>query len=225
MVCNLALIEAERYVRKREARGTSSVSVTSSVPYQQLAAYDRKGKRPMVASGSETKTSVKESMAPPTEVPQPGPTTVITVSTSQESGHFQPMNRPPPANWGERVRLQRARLGELKSNGYSNIPDQGVMFMDSCLYDMRERSPPPTNRSRDVAEPTVKDETSSFILHNHPEVGNLVTTCARHTHFIGNTSITPMSQQHYPGRLNNEYDPLIGPRFETIEEGSEYEDD
>ena len=172
----------------------------------------------MVASRPSSRASMRESVAPLTEVPHKKATTVVTESTSQESGHHQTVRRPPPSNWGERVRLQRARNGALHNNGTTEILDQQVIFQDSCPYDMRERSPPPEGYGNCDADSAVKQESSPSADYPTPKRDSLVTIRARHTHFVGNTSITPMSQQYYPGRLNANYDPLTGPRFTTITE-------
>jgi hypothetical protein len=63
----------------------------------------------------------------------------------------------------------------------------------------------------------VKRESVKPTLHPEPKTASLIEHHDRHVtkraHFIGNTSITPMSQQFYPGRLSQGADPLLGPRF------------
>jgi hypothetical protein len=168
----------------------------------------------MVVSRPSSKLSQRESAAPPMEVPRQNMATVITESTSQESGLFRPAKRPPPSDWGDRLRLQRARNGALLANRTTEIPDQEVVFQGSCPYDMRERSPPPGGG----VNPTTGSVVKQGSLHSTQRGDKLVTIRTRRAQFISNTSITPMSQQHYPGRLNPNCDPLIGPRFVTITE-------
>ena len=172
MVQNLAIVEAQRYAVKQEKRGSSTASITSTLShYTYSPKVDTPDKeRPMVASRPNSRASQRESVAPPTEVPQRRTATAITESTSQESGHFRPIRRPPPSNWRERVRLQRARNGALSAIGTS----EG--YLDH------------------TTESVVKQESS----HSTRRGDELITLRTRRTQVVGNTPITPMSQQHYP---------------------------
>jgi len=201
MAQDLAMLEARRYTRKRATRGTSDVSITSSRSRASAGlstTSDKKGKRPSLSATSPSRAS------PEIVIPN-----APTESTSQESGHQSAVIRPPPANWGERVRLQRARNGALSTIGISNIPDQEVIFQDSCPYDMRSRSPQDEDHGKRAAETTIKQESHRLSVPSttRPEVA-----LAKRARFTGHTAVSPMSQQHYQGRLNPESDPLIGSR-------------
>jgi hypothetical protein len=224
MAQTLAMLEARRYARKKLQRGTSDASITSSRSRTSAGpTTDRqKGKRPLRPPPVSRAVSPEAGPAPSSSeaVPLPVATTTITESTSQESGHHSTVIRPPPANWGDRVRLQRARNGALTAIGTTTIPDQDVIFQDSCPYDMRIRSPLGPEPGTLLADPAIKQESPRPSVPPVLIGARGVTTRTKRTRFIGNTSITPMSQQHYPGRLNLDSDPLLGPRHAT-EFGSE----
>jgi hypothetical protein len=99
MVRHMAIIEATWYARKQERRGTSSVSITSSISYHSYASKveieDKEGRQPLVESRPSSRTSQKESEVPPMEVPRQKTTTVITDSLTQEHGHPRPTGHIP----------------------------------------------------------------------------------------------------------------------------------
>lgn len=85
--------------------------------------------------------------------------------------------------------------------GHTDLPDRGVTFVGHVPYDARLQQAVPDIRIT-TTEPVVKEE-----LEHRPT--QITLRCSR---LIGNTSITPLSQQTYPGRLNPAYDPLLGQR-------------
>jgi len=223
MAQNLATLEARRYVKKRATRGTSNVSITSSrsrASAGQPRSDKQEGKRPSFGSTPSRQASPEIGSIPSDD----GNTTsrvipsVPTESTSQESGHRSTVMRPPPSNWGERVCLQRARNGALSTIGVTSIPDQEVIFQDSCPYDMRARSPQDGEQDVPTAGPAVKQDSQSL---SAPSITRPTLTQTKRARFTGHTAVSPMSQQHYPGRLNPDNDPLTGPRtMVSLDNGS-----
>jgi hypothetical protein len=130
--------------------------------------------------------------------PKTGPTASTSMNNDQHVYH-----RPPPPDWIDRVNTQKARDDTLRRFGNTEIPDQGVVFEGHVPYDAwtSPRRPTP-NIAVATTELVVKEESMPHPTH----------VMLRCTNFIGNTSITPMSQQVYPGCLNPVSDPLLGPR-------------
>ena len=219
---DLALLEARQYAKKRDRCGTSNASLTSSrsrASTDSVAINRWEGKRPTVMRSPET-----GSPAPRTQNMASQATTIPTESTSQESGP-RSLVRPPPANWGERVRLQRARNGDLNTNGSTSIPDQEVIFQESCPYDMRARSPLAGDHDAQTTDAVVKEESVQPPVHRTPRPLGEAANPMKRTRFIGNTSIIPMSQQYYPGRLNRDCDTLLGSRYVDNQEGESEHDE
>jgi hypothetical protein len=84
------------------------------------------------------------------------------------------------------------------------------MFVGHVPYDvwMSPHRPLP-NITVIPTEPVVKDELTHHAAH----------VMLRRPNFVGNTSITPMSQQVYPGHLNPSSDPLLGSQIADSQNG------
>jgi hypothetical protein len=130
--------------------------------------------------------------------PKTGPMASTSMNNDQHVYH-----RLPPPDWIDRVNTQKARDDTLRRFGNTEIPDQVVVFEGHVPYDAWTSPCRPTlNIAVATTEPVVKEESVPSPMH----------VTLRCTNFIGNTSITPMSQQVYPGCLNPISDPLLGPR-------------
>ena len=98
---------------------------------------------PMVQEESIKTPGQYRRMAPETPADQAGETVEMpdhesSVSSVSSSGVSEPIPAHvlPPQNWHVRVNNQRARDGEIREKGHSNIEDQGVRFRDHTPYDM-----------------------------------------------------------------------------------------
>jgi hypothetical protein len=204
MAQNLAVSEAVRYTEKRRNRGRGTVSVSSS---------NNESSRPPTPNRNEARhqvvmlTPLRENTSGAEIVPPSRGTPTRradrsepTNSTSQESGHRPPFVRPPPANWKERVEAQRDRNHALLLGEDTDIPDQGVTFIDGYPYDARAM--------QDNSE--VKQEADSPTNPQGSGMTGIQLSLPRSELPIEYRLTTPLAQTHYPGRLNPRSDPLLG---------------
>jgi hypothetical protein len=218
----VANYEAGRYAAKRLLRGSRTLSITSShgMAIMHAKAFVAIGKRKEPELGFDNdhyrSAGPSSSQQSKTEVVPPETKTVPTESTSMDEDQRAPFYKPPPADWRDRVNSQRARNHSQKEMGWTLIPDQGVVFDGHIPYDAWARDAQAPGGDKET-NTEVKRESVKPTLHPEPKTASLIEPHDRHVtkraHFIGNTSITPMSQQFYPGRLSQGADPLLGPRF------------
>lgn len=215
--------EAKRYVAKRLLHGPRTASMASSHESAILhaRAFRSKGKAKELdietSNARDGRNGSNRSQESKVEIVPPGPKTAPTISTSMDGDHRAPYYKPPPADWRDRVNSQRARNQTQREVGWTSIPDQGVVFDGHIPYDAWAKPWTAYDAGRDKdADTAVKRESEQPILNPESRTTGLAAThgrpATRHAHFIGNTSITPMSQQFYPGRLSPGVDPLLGPR-------------
>lgn len=197
MAQNLAESEAVRYAQKWRDRGR-----TPSLP----ASSHYSISRPATPSGRTGQQQA--SPFPPTERGRSNIEIMVssgpTDSTSQESGTRPPFNRPPPTEWGRRVESQRERNEALERGEETDIPDQGVTFIDGYPYDYRLLR----------EEVNVKQESTRPSSPQGLRMTGIQLSLPKRPHFMGHKLTTPLSQVHYPGRLNPESDPLLGDQSE-----------
>jgi hypothetical protein len=218
----VANYEAGRYAAKRLLRGSRTPSITSShgTAIMHAKAFVAIGKRKEPELGFDNdhyrSAGPSSSQQSKTEVVPPETKTVPTESMSMDEDQRAPFYKPPPADWRDRVNSQRARNHSQKEMGWTLIPDQGVVFDGHIPYDAWARDAQAPGGDKET-NTEVKRESVKPTLHPEPKTASLIEPHDRHVtkraHFIGNTSITPMSQQFYPGRLSQGADLLLGPRF------------
>jgi hypothetical protein len=203
----LATWEGKRYVKKRSTRKSGKASITSS----RSGMHSGRTSSSVSEKGNPILPGRPATRQPPTEqgsaveiVPPEGATVAPSMSTSV-TDEQKPFQRPAPSGWADRVNAQRARNDFRRSGEHTSIPDQGIVFQGHIPYDAW------ATRIRPVAAlETVKEES----------VQPTMRAATRRAHFLGNTSITPMSQQYYPGRINPTTDPLLGSRIVVDPGGS-----
>jgi hypothetical protein len=215
--------EVKHYVVKKHLHTQRSESMVSShdtaIMHSKAFRVTGKQKEPEIGQldTQQGRAGPSSSQLSRTEIILPETKTAPTVSTSMDEDHRAPFHKPPPANWRDRVHAQWARNQAQRETGQSLISDQGVVFDGHILYDAWTIpwDTPDTGGDKEV-DTTVKRELEHSTLTESKTAGlsaNYNRHTAKHAHFIGNTSITPMSQQFYPGRLNPGADPLLGPRL------------